>query len=290
MLEIKNLSYGYSRRKEVLHDISFALKPGITLLVGENGSGKSTIMKLLTGAIPTKTPILIDGRELTELERKRRMAYLPQEMEVFPALKVRDLLRFVAEAKGVAKADVARCVEDAARQVNVEQFLDTKVKRCSVGTRQRVGIATTLLGEPEIVILDEPTAGVDPKERSRFYHTIRECYADKTVLISTHILDDVQILADYVLMLSAGKIVFDGTFSEFVHALDGRVYQGSAQAYAACAPEEKHTMPVLSEVKNVDGAAYHVCADVPPAAPGWTAVTPTLEDIWEYYQRGAAHE
>lgn len=290
MLEIKNLSYGYSRRKEVLHDVSFALKPGITLLVGENGSGKSTLMKLLTGAIPAKTPIWIDGRELTELERRRRMAYLPQEMEVFPALKVRELLRFVAEARGVARANVARCLEEAAGRVNVGQFLDTKVKHCSVGTKQRVGIATTLLGEPEIVILDEPTAGVDPKERSRFYHTIRECYAEKTVLISTHILDDVQILADSVLMISGGKIVFDGTFSKFVHVLDGRVYQGSAQAYAACAPEEKRAMPLLSEVKTADGAVYHVCADAPPAAPGWAAATPTLEDIWEYYQRGAAHE
>lgn len=286
MLKVERLSYGYTRKKEVLHDISFSLKPGITLLIGENGSGKSTLLKILTGSIPTAQPFLFDGEIITDIQRKRRMAYLPQELDVFPSLKVEELLRFVAEAKGVPKNEVKNRVNEAAKLVNVDNYLNCKVKRCSVGTKRRVGIAMTLLGNPDIVILDEPTAGVDPKERNRFYHTIRECYTKKTVLIATHILDDVQILADNVLMISDGRIVFDGTFHEFYHALDGHVYQVKASDYLSVDSQEANAIMVLSEVKQPDGVYYHIFMKDSSVDSKYEIISPTLEDIWECYHRG----
>ena len=286
MLKVESLSYGYTRKREVLHDISFSLKPGITLLIGENGSGKSTLLKILAGSIPTTHPFLFDGEKINDIQRKRRMAYLPQELDVFPSLKVEELLKFVAEAKGVPKSEVKSRVNEAAKLVNVDNYLNCKVKRCSVGTKRRVGIAMTLLGNPDIVILDEPTAGVDPKERSRFYHLIRECYAKKTVLIATHILDDVQILADNVLMISNGRIVFDGTFHMFYHALDGYVYQVNARDCLPVDSLETNEIMVLSEVKKPDGSYYHIFIRDSAVESKYETISPTLEDIWEYYHRG----
>lgn len=287
MLTVNNLSFSYKRNHPILRDVSFSLSPGITLLVGENGSGKSTLMGILTGALPSKIPVFLDGQELSDSARKKCMAYLPQEFDVYPSLKVNELLRFVALSKGVEKSRISEVIQDAAERVNIEGSLEEKVKHCSVGTRHRVGIAAALLGEPEVVIMDEPTAGIDPKERARFYQTINDCFSNKTVLIATHILDDIEVLADHVLMLSNGKITYDGTYSVFRHSLDECTYQIETDILSDTEEALINEGIVLSQRKNQNKTIYRIVTTNPSVSvlDHGAKICPTLEDIWEYYQR-----
>lgn len=289
MITVQNMSYGYTRKKQILHNISFSLMPGITLLIGENGSGKSTLMKLITASIPASCDIQIDGEKTTDLQRKQKMAYLPQEFDIYPSLRVNELLAFVAAARGVSKKDLSTVVDEAAKRVNIDSVLRQKVRACSVGTKRRIGIAATLLGNPDIVLLDEPTAGIDPKERSKFYHMIKECYLDKTVLIATHILDEVEMIADRVIMLSDGCISYDGPYFAFRHSLDGRVFQITCADDQTCDAKIKANMQVLSETYAPEGKNYHVLLHEISAPPNWKPVTPTLEDLWEFYRRDTSN-
>jgi len=164
------------------------------------------------------------------------------------------------------------------KKANITECLNNKVKQCSIGTIRRIGIATALLGDPELIILDEPTAGLDPKERVRFYHNIKACFTGKIVLISTHILDDMEILADNILMLSKGRIIFEGEFLKFKHSLDGKVFR-----LCSLQPECK----ILSTEPDGTKIKYHVyCEDLSLKATDAEEIEPTLEDIWEYYQGG----
>ena len=276
MITVKNLNFAYKKGRPILRDLSFSLKQGFTVLVGENGSGKSTLMKAITTSEYSNAKILLDGVPLSHVDIKKHLAYLPQEFDVYRSLKVNQLLAFVAEAKGVSKQDVKKCVTLAAKKANITECLNNKVKQCSIGTIRRIGIATALLGDPELIILDEPTAGLDPKERVRFYHNIKACFTGKIVLISTHILDDMEILADNILMLSKGRIIFEGEFLKFKHSLDGKVFR-----LCSLQPECK----ILSTEPDGTKIKYHVyCEDLSLKATDAEEIEPTLEDIWEYYQ------
>lgn len=219
MLQIKDLTFGYKKNEPVLKNISLSLSPGITLLVGENGSGKSTLMHCLTGMLHGSGEITLEGVPCGSVDYARMLSYLPQRFDVYPTLKVREILRFVAELKGVAKDNVLTETERVAQQANVSPFLNTVFKKCSEGMQRRVGIAAALLGDPKLVVLDEPTAGVDPQERFRFYQSIKTCFTGKIVLISTHILDDIESLASTVVMLTKGQIACDLPYEAFVHSL-----------------------------------------------------------------------
>lgn len=288
MVTVKNLSYGYRKNKQVLHDLSFSLRPGMTLLVGENGSGKSTLIKLLVSALPAKQDVEmeVDGQTLRGVALKQKMAYLPQGFEIYPTMKVRDILRFVAKAKG-AKADMAPDrIREIARGVHVEDFLDQKFKECSIGTQRRIGIATALIGDPEIIILDEPTAGVDPKERIRFYQLVKEAFAGKTVLLATHILDDMDVLADDVIMISKGRMAYCGVYRDFRHSLDGHVYEIPTDALTQSESDYVKHSVLLGNYEGDGGRVYRVAnREAAPDATGrFVSVQPTLEDIWLYYQ------
>ena len=289
MLKIVNLSYGYTPKKEVLHQVTFELRPGFTLLIGENGCGKSTLIKILTDSIHTKAKIQWGEKNLSELDRKRCMAYLPQEFDVYPSLKVKDLLKFIAKSKEVPRTSIDAQVIQAARQVNIEEYLDERVRRCSVGIRRRIGVATTLLGNPSIILMDEPTAGIDPRERSRFYRTIKSCFHGQYLLLATHVLDDMQVLADNVLMMSEGRIVFDGSYYSFRHALDGNVYAISAATYEHSEPKAKEAMTILSEEAREDGTYYHVILSESAKTSAYDQVDPSLEDIWVYHRKGCCN-
>lgn len=219
MLSIKNLNFAYKRNSPVLKDISLEIGSGFTLLVGENGSGKSTLINCITGQLKGSGSIEIDGVACGSREYAGRLSFLPQVFDVYPMLKVHEILRFIAGLKGVPRDRVAAQVADAAKRTNIESFLDKKFKKCSEGMKRRVGIAAALLGDAEVVILDEPTAGIDPKERRQFYRTIKECFDKKTVIISTHILDDIESLASSIIMLSHGRITCHMPYDQFMGSL-----------------------------------------------------------------------
>lgn len=219
MLTINNLNFGYKKKIPVLKNINLKVDKGFALLVGENGSGKSTLINCITGQLAGEGQISIDGVTCGSAEYSRKISYLPQVFDVYPMLKVREVLEFVAGLKGVPKNEINDAVHDAARRTNTESFLETKFKKCSEGMKRRVGIAAALMGDAQVIILDEPTAGIDPRERRQFYRTIKECFKGKTVIISTHILDDVESLADSIIMLSRGRITCNMPYDEFINSL-----------------------------------------------------------------------
>ena len=186
----------------------------------------------------------------------------------------------MAGLKGVSKKDSPEVIRTVSEKANITEYMNTKFSKCSEGTRRRVGIAAALIGDRSVVILDEPTAGLDPSERARFYETVRQCFSGKTVLLSTHILEDVEFLADHVLMMSRGKISYSGTYSEYCRVLDGRLYTAHIPA------NERGKWQILSESRTPDGDIIcRVVSDKPiPAEYSPTSVTPTREDVWNYFE------
>lgn len=286
MFTVNNLTYEYKKGQCVLNQVSFSLNQGITLLVGENGSGKSTLIKLLVSALDSKAPILVDGQIVNDATRKQQMAYLPQEFDIYPSLKVNEILRFVAKAKGFKKDEFLAQIQEIAKQVNIEQVLNKKLKECSIGMQRRVGIATALLGNPQIIILDEPTAGIDPRERVHFYQLIQQFSAGKTVLLATHILDDMDMLADYVLMLSHGELIYDGSYHDFRHTLDHHVYEITAEALTESEQMFLACGIVLSQRNCGKATVYRVAIEkeITPPSDRLIPTDPTLEDLWTYHQ------
>ncbi len=281
MLTIKNLSFGYDKNTLVLQDINLEIDGGFTFLIGENGSGKTTLIRNLTKDLKGTGSIAIDDTPVTAADYCEKLSYLPQEFDVYPDLRVREILIFIARLKGVDKTEVGQQVAFAAQKTQIVSYMDKKLKKCSQGMRRRVGIAAALLGSPQVVILDEPTAGIDPQQRLLFYQTIKECFPSQTVLLSTHILDDIDILADHVIMLSQGKITFAGSYQIFKNALNGRLFE------LVCTNNEltkiMEQYQVLSYTRTVDGKnlCRMVCAEQIPNA---TAVEPSLQDLWQFYQ------
>ncbi|MGM9552956.1 MAG: ABC transporter ATP-binding protein [Faecousia sp.] len=272
-MELQHVTFGYRKHKPVLQDVSFTLKPGITVLLGENGSGKTTLIKNMLGLLqPDSGNISIP---------QSGVRYLPQEFSVYPSLRVQDILRFVAEETGVERSQRDDCVRSAAQKANVLDFLNRRFSACSIGTQKRVGIAATLIGSPRLAVLDEPTAGVDPKERMAFYQVVQEAFEGVSVLLSTHILDDLESLADSVLMLSKGKIVFAGTYQEYRSVLQGRLYAFSAPQRPAWLAR----YPVVSAHRVNGVQTWHFVSEQTP--PDGDPISATTEDIWTYLTGGS---
>lgn len=290
MLAISNLTYAYKKGQPILKNINLIINPGINLLIGENGSGKSTLLRLLSFDLLAPVPVLWNGEKLSPNELKKKLAYLPQEFNIYPSLKVRELLEFVAIAKGVDKSSIPIHVNDAAKKLNVTQYLGNKVNTCSVGTRRRVGIATALLGNPEIIILDEPTAGIDPKERVKFYEIIRNCFDGKTVIMATHILDDIDTIAENIYMISGGELTYSGSFPSFRHSLDNITYQIERNlSKEEICNLEKRGGCLLHTSKKDNRTISRFVSPNPPTFCIASRVEPTLEDIWEYCLRRHNH-
>lgn len=286
MMTIDNISFTYKGKKgtTALQNINLRLDRGFTFLVGENGSGKTTLMKLMTGILDAGGgSIKIDGIPVGNMEYRKKLAYLPQVFDIYPSLKVREALKFIAGLKGVSDEEFDAQIDGIIKQTGLALHMDKKMKQCSEGTRRRIGIASTLIGAPEVIIMDEPTAGIDPKERLAFYKTVRECFAGKTVLIATHVLSDVDYLADSVAMLKGGTLAYSGNYEDFKHSLDGRVYTLTCDGRKLNTLEEKYA--VLSTQKNGDTYECHVMPLWEAAAAVLEKTEPTMEDVWLYYER-----
>ncbi len=282
MLQIENLNFSYSRRKKILSNINVTLRPGFTFLLGENGSGKTTFLKLVAGILPSKKSIVFNGIQSESMSFKNELAYLPQAFEVYPSLKVNEILRFVAGLRGLDRHSVKETVEQAAESTNIENVLDKKFKSCSGGIQRRVGLACVLIGTPNLILLDEPTVGIDPKERIQLYHILKDCFADKTVIVSTHILDDIDVLADDVLMLHDGHISYHGSYEDFCGILDGKVYTTDCPYSEIIGYND---ITILSKSNRGDTPeVYRVYSSTALPAPQFTPVQANNEDIWIYHQ------
>ena len=201
------------QNKIAVDRVSLRLRPGVTGLLGANGAGKTTLMRLICGILkPTAGSVTFDGKEAESESFRAVLGYLPQDFGYYPDFTGLDFLRYMAALKGLGKAQGRRKSEEILCTVGLKEVCGRKIKTYSGGMRQRLGIAQALLNDPKLLILDEPTAGLDPKERVRFREMIARLGRDSVVLLSTHIVSDVEHIADRVLIMRSGQIVHDGAW------------------------------------------------------------------------------
>lgn len=211
-LMIDRVSKHY-KDKRAVDGISLRLETGVYGLLGENGAGKTTLMRMLCGILkPTSGTIAFDGIDVSEERYRAVLGYLPQDFGYYPEFTAMDFLLYFAALKGLPKGQAKRKAAELLTLVSLEDAGRKKIKTFSGGMKQRLGIAQALLNDPKLIILDEPTAGLDPKERVRFRNLISDLGKDSIVLLSTHIVSDVEHIADKVLMMKDGQLVFQGKF------------------------------------------------------------------------------
>uniref|UniRef100_UPI004056413A ABC transporter ATP-binding protein n=1 Tax=Agathobacter sp. TaxID=2021311 RepID=UPI004056413A len=219
-LTIDRVSKQY-KNKIAVDRISLKLGKGIYGLLGANGAGKTTLMRMLCGILtPTSGTITYDGIDVSEEAYRAILGYLPQDFGYYPDFSGKDFLLYMAALKGLGKTYAKKRVEELLVLVSLEDVAKKKIKTYSGGMKQRLGIAQALLNNPQILILDEPTAGLDPKERVRFRNLIADLGKENIVVLSTHIVSDIDRIADRILMMNDGKLVFDGTRDEITGDLE----------------------------------------------------------------------
>ena len=208
-------------------DISLQMTPGVWGLLGANGAGKTTLMRMIAGIMkPDSGKILYDGISINDLKESYRevFGYLPQEFGFYPEFTVKDYLEYVSVLKGLTPKDSKRKINELLEQLTLSHVKNKKIIKLSGGMKRRVGIAQALLNDPEVLILDEPTSGLDPGERVRFRNLLSEFAHDRIVLISTHIVSDVEYIATQNAVMKGGKLLAKGTTEELVKLVDGKVW------------------------------------------------------------------
>ena len=276
-INIQNASMTYPNGKQALRDITLDMKtPSLIGLLGPNGAGKSTLMKLLVAALmPTAGTIRADGRSLAEDDRllKARLGYLPQDFGLFDELTVTQFLDYMAALKGLK--DTKAAVREVIGAVNPEEKKRTRIRALSGGQRQRVGIAQALLGDPPLLILDEPTVGLDPEERIHFRNLFSRTAQKRLVLLSTHIIEDVQSVCDRLVVIDHGGILFDGTPSQLIRNAAGHVGVFMERDNA-----RENGLHITARVNT--GCGVH-CRAVADMLPDYVKPEePTLEDAYLY--------
>ena len=275
-IQIQSVSMTYPGGKAALREVSLSLgSPCLIGLLGPNGAGKSTLMKLMTAALlPTGGEIRIDGQPLSKAEKalKQRLGYLPQSFGLYDELRVYQFLDYMAALKGISPARAA--VERAMEAVNLTELRKKKIRTLSGGQRQRVGIAQAILGDPELLIFDEPTVGLDPEERIRMRNLFASLAREKLVILSTHIIDDLQSACGQLAVINRGKILFSGSPEALTARARGHVGVWLGE------PGEDCPLTVTSQTHTADGV---LCRGVAGELPGFVRpAEPALEDayIW----------
>lgn len=276
-IECQDLSMAYANGKQALQHVDLTLEaPSLIGLLGPNGAGKSTLMKLLVSAlVPTGGRILIDGQPLTKMERalKSNLGYLPQDFGLFDELTVAQFLGYMAALKGVRRPEQA--INAAIQAVNLQEKSRAKIRTLSGGQRQRVGIAQALLGEPSLLIFDEPTVGLDPEERIHFRNLFSRSAQDRLVLLSTHIIEDVQSVCDQIVVMDGGRILFAGTPAAMIRTAAGHVGEFLEQDMA-----QEAGLHIAARVNTSQGIRCRVVAD---KLPDYVRIAePSLEDAYLY--------
>lgn len=264
-----------------LEDVSIEFTSGVYGLLAPNGSGKTTLIKMLaTLLFPTNGEILWDGMEITKLGEEYRniIGYLPQNFGYYKNQSPRQFLNYLAALKGIDHAVTKHKVEELLQLVSLADVMDQKMRKFSGGMIQRVGIAQAMLNDPKILILDEPTAGLDPKERVRFRNLISELSKDRIVILSTHIVSDIETIANRVIMFKDHKLFCNDTPSNICQTLNGKVYE-------TWEIERIHTpyFPLTQRQEDGRTLVRFVCETECPQ--GVRRVAPNLEDVFLYVYR-----
>ncbi|MBR1780911.1 MAG: ABC transporter ATP-binding protein [Oscillospiraceae bacterium] len=213
-LIVRNLTKQYGDKRAV-DDVSLRLTEGINGLLGANGAGKTTLMRMLCGILrPTRGSIALDGIDVSSEDYRALLGYLPQEFGYYPDFTGLDFLLYLGALKGLSRSHARRRAEELLELVSLQDVAKKKIKTYSGGMKQRLGIAQALLNDPRLLVVDEPTAGLDPKGRVRFRNLIAELGKGSIILLSTHIVSDVEQIADHMLMLRAGQLILDAPWDK----------------------------------------------------------------------------
>ena len=284
MLVVNNVSKKYGSFY-ALKDINLEFNNGVYALLAPNGAGKTTLIKLLTTLIfPTSGEILYKGTDIVSLDGDYRdiIGYLPQDFGYYRNYTPRKFLLYLAALKGIKKEDAVEKVKEVLKVVSLENVENKKMKGFSGGMIQRVGIAQALLNDPKILILDEPTAGLDPKERVRFRNLLSDLSRDRIVIISTHIVSDIEFISNEVIMIKDHKILYKDSIENICSTLDGMVYETSMTFEESKEFRKKYIL--LSE-KQDGGIMKARFISQGNNDEKWIKVNPNIEDVFLYQYR-----
>lgn len=281
-LKISDLTKDFDGYKAV-NDLSYQMSCGVYGLLGINGAGKTTLMRMLTTLMkPSSGTITWDGEDIFVMDGKYRMllGYLPQDFGYYPDFSVYDYLMYIAALKGIRPSVSKHRVKVLLKQVGLVKARNKKMKTLSGGMKRRAGIAQAMLNDPKLLILDEPTAGLDPSERIRFRNLISELSKDRIVLLSTHIVSDIEYIANEVLLMKDGRLVISGTIQDVISSM-------SAQVWSVTVPNTVIDSFVctykVANIKTVPGGAeLRILSSTQPTSQA-IPVEPTLEDVFLYY-------
>ena len=281
MLEIRDLSKTYGNGVQALKNVSLDIPNGMFGLLGPNGAGKSTLMRTIaTLQDPDSGSVMLNGLNVLadKAAARRTLGYLPQEFGVYPKVSAEAMLDHFAVLKGVtSRGDRRAVVESLLRQTNLWDVRKRKLGTYSGGMRQRFGIAQALIGNPKLIIVDEPTAGLDPEERNRFLNLLAEIGENVVVILSTHIVEDVTDLCPRMAIIAQGQVLLSGQPNEAMRALEGRVWRRTIAN--AAIDDYKNRFTVLSTRLAGGKTIVHVLADAKPE-DGFEIVSPDLEDVY----------
>lgn len=279
-LLIKNLTKTYANGVQALSNISLEINNGMFGLLGPNGAGKSSLMRTIVGLQAADAgEILLNGMNILENPQfiKQQLGFLPQDFGVYPKISAQDLLNHIAIIKGVVnKKERKEQIDSLLEKVNLSSHKNKEVYTFSGGMRQRFGVAQALLGNPKIIIVDEPTAGLDPEERNRFNGLLSEIGVEKIVILSTHLVEDVSNLCSKMAIIKKGEIILQGNPNDFVAALKGKIWQKQIQK--AELEQYKTNSKVISSYYV--GGKLNIQVYSEKTIPEFEAINPTLEEVY----------
>lgn len=284
MLVVNNVTKSYGNFS-VLKNINLEFANGVYGLLAPNGAGKTTLIKMLTTLIfPNEGEILYNGTDIVKMDDEYRdiLGYLPQEFGYYKNYNPKQYLLYLAALKGIDNNAAKERIEELLKLVALEEVANKKMRKFSGGMIQRVGIAQAMLNDPKILILDEPTAGLDPKERVRFRNLLTELSRDRIVILSTHIVSDVESIANEIVMIKDKKILYKDSINNICKNIQGMVYETEIDFDAASNFRKQYFS--LSE-KQEEGKmkVKFICKGKPDSE--WKAVNPSLEDVFLYEYR-----
>ena len=282
-LTVTNLGKQYRRDFWGLKDFSLEIKPGILGLLGPNGAGKSTFMRMLaTITKPTDGKILWNDADVVKSPDTLRavLGYLPQDFGVYPNLNAIEFLEYMAAIKGLDSASTKKRIDELLQVVNLVEAAKRPLGGYSGGMRQRVGIAQALLNDPQLLIVDEPTVGLDPEERVRFRNLLSDLSGERIVILSTHIVSDVEATATHIVLINQGQLLREAAPEDLLKELDGKVWEWTVKSDDR--PALKQKFIISGTIRRSDGVEVRVVSESKPEANAQNT-SPNLEDAYLFF-------
>lgn len=283
-LELINVTKSY-KHKNANENINLVLESGVYGLLGPNGAGKSTLMKqIVTVTRPTSGKILYNGKDIKDLDDEYRavVGYLPQDFDAYKNFKAKDFLMYMAALKGMDKETSKKRVDELLKLVGLSEVSNKLVSKFSGGMKRRVGIAQALLNNPKVLILDEPTAGLDPQERTRFRNLLSQIGRDTIVILSTHIISDIESVAKETIMIKDGKVLLQGTHRGILNDMEGKVYKLDTNDENLVS-KIQNEYKVVSVNRGIDNISIRFISETKPNYENVKAIEPKFEDVYMFY-------